>query len=292
MAEYRRFVAYVYEYQKEKKGSNCGFVKIEVRGEICRIELHLQCPGLMPESTCSVYGFVRNRGLLDGILLGGCVTGDGKVECILEISAGNMGDSGKSLDEMGGMIFVTEQGGFFGTEWDDQMIRPGNFRVVEKRMIPETQPDLSETERSSEEEIAEYIRTCGLFKTKARDIFAMCKKLKEEFNGVVPDNMEDLLSLPGVGRKTANLILGDVYGKPAVVTDTHFIRICGKLGLTNNKVPVKVEEDLRKLLPPEESSDFCHRIVLHGRAVCDARKPKCDICCMKSFCKYAQSISK
>ena len=155
MAEYRRFVAYVYEYQKEKKGSNCGFVKIEVRGEICRIELHLQCPGLMPESTCSVYGFVRNRGLLDGILLGGCVTGEGKVECILEISAGNMGDSGKSLDEMGGMIFVTEQGGFFGTEWDDQMIRPGNFRVVEKRMIPETQPDLSETERSSEEEIAE-----------------------------------------------------------------------------------------------------------------------------------------
>ena len=137
MAEYRRFVAYVYEYQKEKKGSNCGFVKIEVRGEICRIELHLQCPGLMPESTCSVYGFVRNRGLLDGILLGGCVTGEGKVECILEISAGNMGDSGKSLDEMGGMIFVTEQGGFFGTEWDDQMIRPGNFRVVEKKMIPE-----------------------------------------------------------------------------------------------------------------------------------------------------------
>ena len=120
----------------------------------------------------------------------------------------------------------------------------------------------------------------------------MCKKLKDEFNGVIPDNMEDLLSLPGVGRKTANLILGDVYGKPAVVTDTHFIRICGKLGLTDNKAPVKVENDLRKLLPPEESNDFCHRIVLHGRAVCDARKPKCDICCMKSFCKYAQNISK
>ena len=153
-------------------------------------------------------------------------------------------------------------------------------------------PRIDDFINSSEEEIAEYIRTCGLFKTKARDIFAMCKKLKEEFNGIVPDNMEDLLSLPGVGRKTANLILGDVYGKPAVVTDTHFIRICGKLGLTNNKVPVKVEEDLRKLLPPEESSDFCHRIVLHGRAVCDARKPKCDICCMKSFCKYAQSMSK
>ena len=153
-------------------------------------------------------------------------------------------------------------------------------------------PTIDDYISSSEEEIAEYIRTCGLFKTKARDIFAMCKKLKDEFNGVVPDNMEDLLSLPGVGRKTANLILGDVYGKPAVVTDTHFIRICGKLGLTDNKAPVKVENDLRKLLPPEESNDFCHRIVLHGRAVCDARKPKCDICCMKSFCKYAQNISK
>lgn len=153
-------------------------------------------------------------------------------------------------------------------------------------------PTIDDYINSSEEEIAEYIRTCGLFKTKARDIFAMCKKLKDEFNGIVPDNMEDLLSLPGVGRKTANLILGDVYGKPAVVTDTHFIRICGKLGLTDNKAPVKVENDLRKLLPPEESNDFCHRIVLHGRAVCDARKPKCDICCMKSFCKYAQNISK
>lgn len=155
MAEYRRFVAYVYEYQKEKKGSNCGFVKVEVRGEICRIELHLQCPGLIPESKCSVYGFVRNRGLLDGILLGNCVTGEGNAECILETSAGNMGDGEKSLDEMGGMIFVTDQGGFFGTEWDDQMIRPGNFRVVEKKTIPETQPDMPETERSSEEENAE-----------------------------------------------------------------------------------------------------------------------------------------
>lgn len=153
-------------------------------------------------------------------------------------------------------------------------------------------PTIDDFIASSEEEIAEYIRTCGLFKTKARDIFALCKKLKEDFNSEVPDNMEDLLSLPGIGRKTANLILGDVYGQPSVVTDTHFIRICGKLGLTNSKVPLKVENDLRTLLPPEESSDFCHRIVLHGRAVCDARKPKCDICCMKDFCKYHQTMEK
>ncbi len=147
-------------------------------------------------------------------------------------------------------------------------------------------PTLEDYINGSEEEIAEYIRTCGLFKTKARDIFAMCKKIKTDFGGKVPDNMEDLLSLPGVGRKTANLILGDVYGKPSIVTDTHCIRICGKLGLTDSKVPVKVENDLRKLLPPEESGDFCHRIVLHGRAVCDARKPKCEQCCMQSLCRW------
>lgn len=139
----------------------------------------------------------------------------------------------------------------------------------------------------SEAEIAQYIRTCGLFQTKARDIYAMCKKLKADFNGQVPDNMEDLLSLPGVGRKTANLILGDIYGQPAIVTDTHCIRICGKLGLTQNKDPRKVEQDLKTLLPPQESNDFCHRLVLHGRAVCNARKPACDQCCMRTFCKSA-----
>lgn len=153
-------------------------------------------------------------------------------------------------------------------------------------------PTLDDYIAGSEEEIAQYIHTCGLYRTKARDIYAMCRKLKEQFNGKVPDNMEDLLTLPGIGRKTANLILGDIYGQPAVVTDTHFIRICGRLGLTESKVPQKVEDDLRKLLPPEESSDFCHRIVLHGRAVCEARKPKCDICCMKDFCKTVKNTSK
>ena len=101
----------------------------------------------------------------------------------------------------------------------------------------------------------------------------------------MPDNMEDLLSLPGVGRKTANLILGDVYHKPAVVTDTHCIRISGRLGLTKNKAPEKVERDLRTVLPPEESNNFCHRLVLHGRAVCIARRALCEKCCMKEFCR-------
>ncbi|WP_304584548.1 endonuclease III [Acutalibacter muris] len=137
----------------------------------------------------------------------------------------------------------------------------------------------------TEEEIGELIHSCGFFRAKARDILGACWKIRDEFGGRVPDNMEDLLSLPGVGRKTANLILGDVYHKPAVVTDTHCIRISGRLGLTKNKAPEKVERDLRAVLPPEESNNFCHRLVLHGRAVCIARKALCEKCCMKEFCR-------
>ena len=136
-------------------------------------------------------------------------------------------------------------------------------------------------------DIEEIVRPCGLGKSKARDISACMRMLRDDFGGLVPDNMTDLLKLPGVGRKSANLIMGDVYGKPAIVTDTHCIRICGKLGLTQNKDPRKVEQDLKTLLPPQESNDFCHRLVLHGRAVCNARKPACDQCCMRTFCKSA-----
>lgn len=135
------------------------------------------------------------------------------------------------------------------------------------------------------EDVELMIHSCGLYKTKARDILAMCRMLKAEFDGKVPDTIEQLTRLPGVGRKTANLIVGDIYGKPAVVTDTHCIRICGRLGLSDGKDPFKVETQLRKILPPEESNDFCHRLVLHGRAVCTARNPDCGKCCMKEFCK-------
>lgn len=137
----------------------------------------------------------------------------------------------------------------------------------------------------TQEEIEEYIHSCGLYKTKARDILAMCRMLKEKFNGIVPDTIEALTQLPGVGRKTANLVVGDIYHKPAVVTDTHCIRICGRLGLSEGKDPAKVEKQLRAVLAPEESNAFCHRLVLHGRAVCSARSPKCEVCCMKEFCK-------
>ncbi len=135
-------------------------------------------------------------------------------------------------------------------------------------------------------EVEDYIRTCGLYKTKAADIVKMCRQLRENFNGEVPSTIEELTTLSGVGRKTANLIVGDVYGGTAVVTDTHVIRITNLIGLCDTKDPYKVEMKLKKLLPPEKSNDFCHRVVLHGRAVCVARKPKCDACCLKSVCKF------
>lgn len=136
--------------------------------------------------------------------------------------------------------------------------------------------------------LEEAVRPCGFYKTKAKSIKEAAQRLLTVYGGVIPDNMDDLLTLPGIGRKTANLLLGDVYGKPAVVADTHFIRITGRLGLTKNTEPQKVEADLRKLLPPEESSDFCHRVVLFGRDVCSARKPKCADCPMQGFCPGKQ----
>lgn len=134
-------------------------------------------------------------------------------------------------------------------------------------------------------DIEELIHSCGFFRAKAKDIIGMAQKILSDFNGKVPDNIEDLTSLPGVGRKTANLICGDVYGKPAVVADTHLIRITNLLGLVATKDPAKVEKELKAILPPEESNDFCHRCVLHGRAVCIARRADCANCCMAEFCK-------
>ena len=134
--------------------------------------------------------------------------------------------------------------------------------------------------------VEELVHSCGFYKHKARDIVLACQMLLEKHNGKVPGTMEDLLALPGVGRKTANLLLGDLYKTPgSVVCDTHCIRICGRLGLSAGKEPEKVERQLRAILPPEESSDFCHRIVLFGREVCTARAPKCSECPLRPWCK-------
>ena len=146
-------------------------------------------------------------------------------------------------------------------------------------------PTLEAFAAADVDEVGTYIHSCGFWRAKARDIVGSAKMLVERFGGKVPDNMEDLLSLPGVGRKTANLILGDIYGKDGYVCDTHCIRICGRLGLSTGKEPEKVEQQLRKILPPEESSDFCHRIVLFGRDCCTARNPMCGECPLTMYCK-------
>ena len=149
-------------------------------------------------------------------------------------------------------------------------------------------PTLEALAEADISEVEEYIHSTGFFRAKARDIVLASQMLLRDYGGKVPDTMEDLLRLPGVGRKTANLILGDVYPTPGVVVaDTHCIRITGLLGLTDGtKDPVKVEQQLRAILPPEESNDFCHRMVLHGRAVCIARRPQCQDCTLRPWCSY------
>ncbi len=134
-------------------------------------------------------------------------------------------------------------------------------------------------------DIEDIIHSCGFYHGKARDIIEMARGVRDRFNGVVPDNIEDLTSLQGVGRKTANLIVGDVYKKPAVVADTHLIRLTNRMGLVDTKDPKKVEMELKKILPSEESNDFCHRCVLHGRAVCTSRKAYCEKCVANEYCK-------
>ena len=157
--------------------------------------------------------------------------------------------------------------------------------VVEK--LYEKYPTVDALAEASPEEIEEIVRPCGLGKSKARDISACMRILKEQHGGKVPDDFNALLKLPGVGRKSANLIMGDVFGKPAIVTDTHCIRLCNRIGLVDNiKEPKKVEMALWKIIPPEEGSDFCHRLVYHGRDVCTARtKPYCDRCCLEDICR-------
>ena len=145
-------------------------------------------------------------------------------------------------------------------------------------------PSLEAFATAEVREVEAYIHSCGFFRQKAKDIVEACGILLREHGGKVPDDMDTLLKLPGVGRKTANLLLGDLYGKPAVVCDTHCIRISNRLGLAQGKEPEKVERQLRAILPPEESNDFCHRIVLFGREICTARSPRCGACPLRPYC--------
>ncbi len=157
--------------------------------------------------------------------------------------------------------------------------------VVQK--LYEKFPDVNALADASVDDIEKIVHPCGLGKSKARDISACMKQLRDQYGGRVPEDFEKLLELPGVGRKSANLVMGDVFGKPAIVTDTHCIRLTNRMGLVNGiKEPAKVEKELWKIIPPEEGNSFCHRLVDHGRAVCTARtKPYCDRCCLSDICK-------
>ena len=151
----------------------------------------------------------------------------------------------------------------------------------------EAYPTLEAMANADITDVENYVHSCGFYRQKAKDIVHSCQMLIRDYDSRVPNSMEELLKLPGVGRKTANLLLGDLYGVPgSVVCDTHCIRICGKLGLSEGKEPEKVEKQLRAILPPEKSSDFCHRIVLFGRDICTARSPKCSECPLAVHCKY------
>ena len=148
-------------------------------------------------------------------------------------------------------------------------------------------PSLEAFAEGPVEDVERLVHSTGFYRVKARDLVAAAQMLLTDFGGKVPDNMEDLLKLPGVGRKTANLILGDVYNLPgAIVVDTHCIRLTNRMGLTEGKDPAKIEAELRQILPPDKSNDFCHRLVLHGRAVCTARRAKCEICSCAPYCKH------
>ena len=160
-------------------------------------------------------------------------------------------------------------------------------------LLYEKFPSVAALAAADPAEIEEIVRPCGLGASKARDISKCMRVLHEKYLDHVPDTFEELLALPGVGRKSANLIMGDVFGKPAIVTDTHCIRLCNLIGLVDSiREPAKVERELWKIIPPEEGNDLCHRFVHHGRAVCVARRPQCSICCLSDICKYGIQATK
>ena len=188
MSGYRRFVAYVYEYQKGKKGKNCGFIQVEAKEQACRMEAHILCPGLTPDVKCEIFGFTRKTGLLDGVLLGSCMTEDSRADCVLETERNHMGGSAMTLENMGGMILLTENGAFFGTEWDDKPIRPENFRRVKeektenKSSDKEINPQNSTMNRESSEESAEEV------KSEEEHVFGETKSEEEMQNPLMKDD--------------------------------------------------------------------------------------------------------
>ena len=212
-------------------------------------------------------------------------------ECVRRLS--DMGTRISLMDERGEIAAVQNRAPQFDVGANTDVMTGGQKAACCMMLLRAMRPDvLAFDEISAPEDIEAIVKPCGLGHSKARDISACMRMLRDKYNCQVPTTFEELLALPGVGRKSANLIMGDVFGKPAIVTDTHCIRLCNKIGLVDGiKEPQKVEMALWKIIPPEEGSDLCHRFVMHGRAVCNARKPECEKCCLNDICRYAREQS-
>ena len=221
--------------------------------------------------------------------------GNGKTtllrECVRRLS--DMGTRISLMDERGEIAAVQNRAPQFDVGANTDVMTGGQKAACCMMLLRAMRPDvLAFDEISAPEDIEAIVKPCGLGHSKARDISACMRMLRDQYNCRVPNTFEELLALPGVGRKSANLIMGDVFGKPAIVTDTHCIRLCNKIGLVDGvKEPQKVEMALWKIIPPEEGSDLCHRFVMHGRAVCNARKPECEKCCLKDICRTAREAA-
>ena len=212
-------------------------------------------------------------------------------ECVRRLS--DQGLRISLMDERGEIAAVQNRTPQFDVGANTDIMTGGQKAACCMMLLRAMRPDvLAFDEISAPEDIEAIVKPCGLGHSKARDISACMRMLRDKYNCQVPTTFEELLALPGVGRKSANLIMGDVFGKPAIVTDTHCIRLCNKIGLVDGiKEPQKVEMALWKIIPPEEGSDLCHRFVMHGRAVCNARKPECEKCCLNDLCRYAREQS-
>ena len=221
--------------------------------------------------------------------------GNGKTtllrECVRRLS--DLGTRISLMDERGEIAAVQNRAPQFDVGANTDVMTGGQKAACCMMLLRAMRPDvLAFDEISAPEDIEAIVKPCGLGHSKARDISACMRMLRDQYNCRVPNTFEELLALPGVGRKSANLIMGDVFGKPAIVTDTHCIRLCNKIGLVDGvKEPQKVEMALWKIFPPEEGSDLCHRFVMHGRAVCNARKPECEKCCLKDICRTAREAA-
>lgn len=224
MSDYRRFVAYVYEYQKGKKGRNCGFIQVEAKDRSCRMEVHLLCPGLIPDVKCEIFSFVRNGGLIDGILTGVCITENSRADCVLETDRTSIGGSGIPLEKTGGMILITENGGFFGTEWDDKIIRPDNFRRMDlpKETVLVEEPENAAAEgpeeageaEKPENEIPENIE-------EPENAVAEGPEGAEKSENEIPENVEEpenaVAEGAGDAEKSENKIPEEVLSTQSIV---------------------------------------------------------------------------